>query len=113
MTGDKFETEMQAALGAFNKKEASRRREMVEAAHRYAAFDRSDPFALARQLHYIKSGVATHYRPDADGRDGGVPVDAGPAYADATPYSVMRRIRSWGGKEIEFPVIEYRNVRRP
>lgn len=47
---------------------------MIEGAKHYAAYDKSDPFSLARSLLHIKRGVA------------GINQDGGDAFYSADPY---------------------------
>lgn len=76
-----------------------KRTEMIAAAHRYAAANKSDPFALRRALSHISSGVAG-MRLD----DGGNKI---PATYDAERTMVERTLPS-GEKYL---VEEYTNIK--
>lgn len=74
---------------------------MVKGAARYAAADRSDPFAFARAIAHIHSGVASL------GHD-----DGGPAYYNAEETAAERTV-VLDGRAITYPVTEYKNIQRP
>lgn len=69
----------------------ARRRYQIAGAKRYAAFDRSDPFALKRALMHIRNGLA---EPKTDGSD--------------AMYDVEEHI-TYNGQHV---VIEHRNITR-
>lgn len=76
----------------------------VDAARRYSAADRSDPFAFRRAMTHINNGIASTL---GDGRD---------AIYDATEATETRMLPdgmtfSDGGNQWNVPV--YRNVMRP
>lgn len=84
-------------------------RRMSEAARRYAAADRTDPFALSRAMSHIVSGAASAHRPANKDYD----LSAGAAYYDAEPQRELRKAAGHDGREIEFDVVVYKNVARP
>ena len=84
-------------------------RRMSEAARRYAAADRTDPFALSRAMSHIACGVASPHRPANKDYD----LSAGVGYYDAEPQRELRKATGHDGREIEFDVVVYRNVVRP
>jgi hypothetical protein len=82
----------------------TRHERYVEAAKRYAAADRSDPFAFSRAMTHINNGVASAL---GDGRD---------AAYDATETTETRRLPDGlkfmdGSNEWNVPA--YRNMVRP
>lgn len=70
----------------------------IEAAYRYAAADRSDPFALNRALTHVENGVAGFF--DANGKE---------TFYNADPYQETRHLPD--GRE--YHVTVYKNVVRP
>lgn len=75
---------------------------MVEGAVRYAAGDKSDPFAFNRALAHIRSGLCGI---DKDGRD---------AFYDATPAMETRCVPTMAHPEgEEYQVEVMRNMKRP
>ena len=70
----------------------------IEGAQRFAAAEKSDPFAFARAMTHINNGKIC--RPNQHGE---------PCTYDAEPYTEMRRLPD--GRE--YSVVVYRNVRRP
>lgn len=73
---------------------------MVEAAHRYALANRSDPFALRRALSHLGNGVAGMRIDEAGNKV--------PAYYDAKPVQVERTLPHNGQK---YTVTEYCDVK--
>ena len=61
---------------------------LLAAARRYAAFDKSDPFAFARALAHIQQGICDRYyhREDTAFHKKGVMVDA---FYDAEEHSTF------------------------
>jgi hypothetical protein len=70
---------------------------MVDGAHNYAAADRSDPFALARAMAHIRSGLC------------GLKANGDEAIYSAQPYIETRKLPS--GEE--YTVTAYKNAMRP
>lgn len=68
---------------------------------RYAAFDRSDPFTLARCQAHIRVGICSGYGNDAN-----------PNHYDADPAS-EKRSYVFDGRTVEYSATVYRNVVRP
>lgn len=75
---------------------------LIDGAYAYAAFDRSDPFALPRALMHIRSAVGLDASPDAQRT-----LLNEPAYG-ATRTTEMR-IDQRGA---EYPVVVYKNAHR-
>ena len=75
---------------------------MIEAAKRYAASEKSDPFAYSRALTHLQSGVATF------GNNNGAK-----GYYDAEMYMEPRAIQMPNGQTLEWQAEVYRNVVRP
>lgn len=73
-------------------------RKMQDAAERYAAADKSDPFTLARCQAHIRNGVASLYT------QGGQE-----AFYNAEEAQEMRKMPDGS----EYPVTVYRNIIRP
>lgn len=69
-----------------------------EAAKRYAAAEKSDPFAYRRAKTHLLNGVASYA--NANGQ---------PAYYDAEPHTETRLLPNG----TEYHVTVYRNVHRP
>ncbi len=83
---------------------------MLDGAHRYAASDRSDPFAFARALTHLQNGVASMSRRASNAEYG---LDAGAkAYYDADRYMEERKILA-GERTLVAVLPAYRNVVRP
>ena len=78
-----------------------RKQRILEGAKNYAAFDRSDPFALARCMLHIRNGIA------------GV-IDVGPATGEDAIYSAdpFRETRHLPSGEAYFITV-FRNIKRP
>lgn len=102
----------------------NQRATMLQAAERYAASDRSDPFTRNRVLAHIKNGVASPMRGSrvaADDKwnyqDNGkamTPANAElDAYYDAEQYSEERSYMKSDGTEVRYTVPAYRNIVRP
>jgi hypothetical protein len=89
-------------------RKARERLEMIAAARRYAAADRTDPFALRRALAHIDNGVASYRRPANREWD----MEAGQSFYDATAFREQRTIRH-GDQEAKVDVVSYRGVVRP
>lgn len=43
---------------------SARRRQMIQGAHEYARFDKSDPFTFSRAMSHINNGVANFFKRD-------------------------------------------------
>lgn len=71
-------------------------------ARNYAAFDRSDPFALARALTHTRNGIA-----------GGSTKDGLACAYSADEYPERRTIIGSDGEAQDFYVTAYRNIVRP
>lgn len=82
---------------------------MYEAAERYAAWDRSDPFSRARMETHIRVGVASIDRP----RDDRHHIEQGRAYYNADSFLDKRRVSGPRGEVMEIPFVNYRNLARP
>lgn len=67
----------------------------LDAAIRYAAFDRTDPFAMRRAIAHMKNGVA------------------GALQYNASEQEVTREKQSMNGKTLRYKAIEYHSVSRP
>ena len=93
-------------MTTFEEQEALRQRVMSLAAARYAAADRTDPFALRRAMAHIKSGVAQFAREDENG-------NLTPCYYDASGYQEKRHYTKSSGEVVEYTVPAWRNVVRP
>jgi hypothetical protein len=78
------------------------KREMIEAAKRYAASDASDPFAFNRAMTHLANGVASYA--NKDGNKG---------YYDAELHHEPRAIVMPNGKTLEWQAEVYRNIYRP
>jgi hypothetical protein len=85
------------------------RSRMISEARVYAAFDRTDPFALRRAVTHIDNGVAQVHR----GMNNEWSIDAGPAFYSAEMHREARKIVGFDGKVQTYDVHVYRNVRRP
>jgi hypothetical protein len=83
-----------------------RNRVMGLAAKRYAAADRTDPFAYARAMSHLRSGVA-QYSVD-DGRGNEVA-----AYYDAEGYREGREYEKATGEVVKYEVQAWRKMVRP
>jgi hypothetical protein len=77
---------------------------LVEAAKRYAAADRSDPFAYRRALCHLSNGVA-HW-------NNGSPRDPKDGFYDAEEYQETRHMPP-PFERTEYKVIAYKNMARP
>ena len=78
---------------------------MIEAAQRYAAANKSDPFALNVALSHISNGIS-NIRSD----------NGKPAYYDADVHSEMRSLPEgvvFATGKTEYSATVYRNVVRP
>lgn len=75
---------------------------MIEAAEYYVAYDKSDPFALARAKAHIANGIAQLYNQEGK-----------PAFYSADPYQETRSFTDGLGRLVEYPVTVYRNLVRP
>lgn len=81
---------------------------MIEAAARYAAADRTDPFAMARAMTHIKCGVATVIRGE---RSQDYDLDrAVTSFYNADTYVFDRVVP---GVADPVPTVGYRNIVRP
>jgi hypothetical protein len=88
---------------------AKQRERMLEAAKRYAASDRSDPFAMARVIAHLKNGIASYSRP---GNSEYSITSGSPAFYDADVGSETRRYVH-DGREVVYAVPTYSNLARP
>lgn len=79
---------------------------MIDGAKRYAAADRSDPFAFRRALAHIECGVATVIRGEHSREYDLDRAQTGFYAADA--YTYEREIKGLG----KVPTVGYRNVVR-
>jgi hypothetical protein len=70
----------------------------IEGARRYAAADRSDPFALRRALTHVANGIATGFTQNGE---------------EATYNAEAYQEKRWLPKGEEYTVTAYRNMRRP
>lgn len=97
----------EAIRAARTAREAVKKARMVEGAKRYAAADRTDPFAYARAMTHIKCGVATVIRQEHN-KD--YDLDrAATAFYNAENYIYDREVPGIG----EVPTIGYRSMVRP
>lgn len=78
------------------------RQRIITGAYNYAAFDKSDPFALRRALSHIKNGVATLN----NGKDN-------PGYYEAEEYPEHREFTNAEGKKVKYTVPAFKNIARP
>lgn len=92
-----------------NAKQMARHR-MIEAAKRYAAADRTDPFAFRRAVSHINNGLATIIRGERN-KDFDL-VPAVTSFYDADAQRETVKIQA-GDREIEADRIVYRSVVRP
>jgi hypothetical protein len=83
---------------------------MIAAALRYAAADRTDPFAFARAVAHINNGLATVARGERSNTFD--LVAAQPAYYDADAQREVVKMVGAGG-EIDVERITYKSVVRP
>ena len=82
----------------------TRRERFIESAKRYAAADRSDPFAFSRAMTHINNGIASTL---GDGRD---------ACYDAAETTETRKLPDgivFADGSNEWTVPAYRNMVRP
>lgn len=86
------------------------RHRMIEAAKRYAAADRTDPFAFSRAVAHIDCGLATVIRGERN-KDFDL-VPAVTSFYDASEHRVIVKIQA-GDREIEAERIIYSSVVRP
>lgn len=77
---------------------------LVEAAKRYAAADRSDPFAYRRAITHLSNGVA-HW-------NNGHPKDPKDGFYDAEEYQETRTLPP-PYSNIEYKATAYKNMSRP
>lgn len=80
----------------------------IEAARRYAAADRSDPFAFGRAMAHIKNGIAD------DRKDRDQPVTA--CHYDAEETQERRSLPTgitFSDGTSDYVVPAYKNVKRP
>lgn len=82
----------------------TRRARYIDAARRYAAADRSDPFAFNRAMTHINNGIAS---PLGNGSD--ATYDA----VEATETRTLPAGLSFADGSNEWQVPAYRNVTRP
>jgi hypothetical protein len=92
-----------------NAKHMARQR-MIEGARRYAAADRTDPFAFRRAVSHIDCGLATIARGERSNTFD--LVAAQPAYYDADAQREVVKMNGGGG-EIDVERITYKSVVRP
>lgn len=90
---------------------------MKLAAENYARADKSDPFAYARAIAHIKSGVATIIRGTPPlhkfDKQQRVPDDGKPAYWDAHPVDERKCYRSIDGEEHWYLTHTFSRMSRP
>ncbi len=97
----------EAIRAARTAREAVKKARMVEGAKRYAAADRTDPFAYARAMTHIKCGVATVIRQEHN-KD--YDLDrAATAFYNAESYVYEREIPGVG----KVPTVGDRSMVRP
>jgi len=84
----------------------ARTRRFYQSAADYAAFDKSDPFALNRALSHIDNGIAG-VRPE----DGSDATYAAEAYVETVKLPDGQTFSR--GNDNEYQVVGYRNVKRP
>ena len=84
-----------------------RRQRMIDGAKRYAAANKSDPFALGRCMAHINSGVASYYR------DGLKSDDDRPGYYDANEKTEGRKTTRADGTTLEWKATIHRDVAQP
>lgn len=85
---------------------ANRTQVMELAARRYAAADRTDPFAYRRAVTHIKNGVAQFSTTDKDG-------SLIACYYDAQGYQEKRSYTKSNGELVEYAVPAWKNMIRP
>ena len=84
---------------------------MIEAAKRYAAADRTDPFTFRRAVTHIENGVASATRGE-NNRDYDMQSN-GSAFYDATQRSETKTVTGFGGVAIDAVVLTYSSLVRP
>jgi hypothetical protein len=89
----------------YNKVLAAQKKRMTEAAERYIAADRTDPFTRARVYSHMRNGVSTNTR-------GSNPDSQLSSFYDAERYS-EKRVYVADGVEVEYTVPAYRSMVRP
>ena len=88
-------------------KNLQRQREtMTAAARRYAAANKSDPFAYSRAMSHLKHGVASFIRGHSDPAHGLDWNDS--AFYDAQPVAETRKTADGA----EYTITTYRNIKR-
>lgn len=90
-------------------RQAKERLEMIAAARRYAASDRSDPFALSRALSHIESGVSSYRRPES--REWDI-ADRSAGFYDASPHRELKTVKTPTG-ETKIEAVSFRGMARP
>ena len=86
------------------------RQRMIEGARRYAAADRTDPFAFRRAVAHIDCGLATIARGERSNTFD--LVAAQPAYYDAEASREMVKVNA-GGELVDYERVVYKSVVRP
>ena len=81
----------------------------IEALQRYAAADRSDPFALQRAMTHMRGRICSFTAMRSFDHGGKVSYHEDEAFYDAIEQSEMRRLPT--GET--YPVVVYRNRVRP
>jgi hypothetical protein len=86
------------------------RHRMIEAAKRYAASDRTDPFAFRRAVAHIDNGLCTVIRGERN-KDFDL-VPAVTSFYDAQESREIVKVNA-GEREVEAERVVYRSVVRP
>lgn len=90
---------------------------MILAAENYARADKSDPFALARALAHIRSGVATITRDvlpmNRKWANQKVREPVSTAFWDAKPIDDVRQYEDYDQEVHTYRVTVYRDLSRP
>jgi hypothetical protein len=102
---DKIPMTMEQAAQHAAEVRAAQQKRLREAAERYIAADRTDPFARMRVYSHLRNGIATPMRglnPDAQLE----------SYYDAERYS-EKRAYGTSPNQVEYTVPAYRSMVRP
>lgn len=91
---------------------------LLDAARNYAAWDKSDPFAMARAIAHIKSGAASPVRGSSPREPRynykmKIPNDARAGYYDAEPTVEHKEYTDRDGNSVKFTLPAYRGMIRP
>lgn len=81
------------------------RNTMLEAAHRYADFDKSDPFTMSRIMTHINNGIASITVPHRKFSVGG--------YYDAKEIKEKRSARRVDGSLLKWEAVVHRHIVKP